>query len=137
MLLENEYERFQSIWKSLAERYHCPIIQNNFEMPYYRLLRNRDVYDIHGTTNFLERLNRLFNQYAQHNNNFYLCDLNYISADYGLRKWLDPFYWYMYKYALAVPAIPYLAYNVANIIKSLYGKNGVENLVQYCLNNNE
>ncbi len=29
----------------------------------------------------------------------------------------------MYKYAVAVPAIPYLSFNVANIIKSLYGKN--------------
>ena len=28
-----------------------------------------------------------------------------------------------YKYALAVPAIPELAFNVANIIKSIYGKN--------------
>lgn len=123
ILLENEYERFEFVWQNLTDRYHCPIIQNNFEMPYYRLLGNRDVYDVHGATNFLERLNRLFYQYAQNNNNFYLCDLNYISADYGLRKWADPFYWYMYKYALAVPAIPYLAYNVANIIKSLFGKN--------------
>ena len=29
----------------------------------------------------------------------------------------------MYKYALAVPAIPYLSFNVANVIKSIYGKN--------------
>jgi FkbH-like protein len=29
----------------------------------------------------------------------------------------------MFKYALAVPAIPSLAFSVANIIKSIYGKN--------------
>ena len=29
----------------------------------------------------------------------------------------------MYKYALNVNAIPYLAFNVANIIKSIFGKN--------------
>ena len=29
----------------------------------------------------------------------------------------------MYKYALAVPAIPELSFNLANIIKSVYGKN--------------
>ena len=29
----------------------------------------------------------------------------------------------MYKHAVAVPAIPYLSFNVANIIKSIYGKN--------------
>ena len=53
----------------------------------------------------------------------YLIDLDYLSSDYGLKKWSDPFYWYMYKYALAVPAIPYLSFNVANVIKSIYGKN--------------
>ena len=29
----------------------------------------------------------------------------------------------MYKYGVAVPAIPYLSFNVANIVKSIYGKN--------------
>ena len=53
----------------------------------------------------------------------YLIDIDYISSDYGLKRWSDPFYWYMYKYALAVPAIPYLSFNVANVIKSIYGKN--------------
>ena len=38
-------------------------------------------------------------------------------------KWSAPNYWHMYKYAVAAPAIPYLAYNVANIVKSVYGKN--------------
>lgn len=49
--------------------------------------------------------------------------MNYISASYGLDKWADPYYWHMYKYAVAVPAIPYLSFNIANIIKSIYGKN--------------
>lgn len=122
-LLDAEMAKFTSVWASLEESYHCPIIQNNFDMPYYRLLGNRDAYDIHGRVNFLSRLNQRFAEYAGKHENFYLCDLNYISADYGLKAWADPFYWHMYKYAVAVPAIPYLAFNVANIIKSLLGKN--------------
>lgn len=122
-LIENEFNKFTAVWRKLTEKYHCPIIQNNFEMPYLRLLGNRDIYDIHGASNFLMRLNAKFYEYAQNNDNFYICDINYISADYGLRKWSDPFYWHMYKYAVAVPAIPYLSFNVANIIKSLLGKN--------------
>ena len=35
----------------------------------------------------------------------------------------DQFYWYMYKYAMSISAIPTLSYNVANIIKAIYGKN--------------
>lgn len=122
-LLNAEQEKFTSIWTSLRERFHCPIIQNNFEMPFYRLLGNKDASDIHGAVNFLTRLNLKFYEYAQENDDFYICDINYISADYGLKEWSDPLYYYLYKYALNVEAIPYLALNVANIIKSIFGKN--------------
>lgn len=122
-LLDAETTKFQSMWERLARVYRCPIVQNNFEMPLYRLLGNRDAYDIHGRVNFLSRLNQRFYAYAQSNENFHICDINYISADYGLREWSDPFYYHMYKYVLHVNAIPYLAFNVANIIKSIFGKN--------------
>lgn len=122
-LLKTEYRKFELIWKNLKDRYNCPIIQNNFEKPYYRLLGNRDTYDIHGKVNFLNRLNQRFAEYAQSHENFYLCDIDYISSDYGLKEWSDPFYFHMYKYALNVNAVPYLSFNVANIVKSLFGKN--------------
>lgn len=122
-LLEAEKNKFYGIWDSLASRYHCPIIQNNFEMPFYRLMGNKEASDIHGKIHFLTRLNMAFYDYAQKHDNFYICDINYISADYGLKEWSDPFYWHMYKYALNVSAIPYLAFNIANIIKSILGKN--------------
>jgi len=122
-LLDGEYKKFESCWETLKERFNCPIIQNNFEMPLYRLMGNKEVSDIHGKVNYLNRLNERFNEYAQSHDNFYICDINYISADYGLGKWHNEFYYHMYKYALDLCAIPYLAFNVANIIKSLFGKN--------------
>lgn len=122
-LLDKEYSKFCGIWDSLTDKYHCPIIQNNFEMPLYRLMGNKDASDIHGAGNFISRLNMQMYEYAQNHDNFYICDINYISADYGLKEWQDPFYWHMYKYAMNVKAIPVLAFNVANIIKSIFGKN--------------
>lgn len=122
-LMKSEMDKYIGIWQNLEKVFHCPIIQNNFDYPFYRLLGNKDASDIHGKTNFINRLNMAFNEYAQKHENFYICDLNYISADYGLQKWSDPFYWHMYKYAVAVPAIPYLSFNIANIIKSVFGKN--------------
>lgn len=94
-----EMEKFEGMWNRLSEVYHCPIIQNNFEMPLYRLLGNRDAYDIHGRVNFLSRLNQRFYAYAQINENFHICDINYISADYGLKEWADPFYWHRVIYS--------------------------------------
>ena len=122
-LLNAEIEKYINIWDQLHEKYACPIIQNNFEMPIYRLLGNKDAADIHGKVNYLSRLNMKFYEYAQTHEDFYICDINYLSADYGLKEWSDPFYWYMYKCALCVDAIPYLAHNVANIIKSIFGRN--------------
>ena len=122
-MLDAEYKKYISVWKSLKEKFNCTIIQNNFEMPMYRLLGNKDASDIHGATNYLNRLNQKFYEYAQTNENFFICDINYISADYGLREWSDPHNWYMYKYALSLYAIPYLSFNVSNIIKSIMGKN--------------
>ena len=123
--------KFQEVWNHLSQTYHCPIIQNNFEYPFFRLMGNKDASDIHGRVNFITMLNCKFYEYAQAHDNFFICDINYLSASYGLDKWSDPYYWHMYKYAMcldaipyvAVPAIPYLSFNVANIIKSIYGKN--------------
>lgn len=115
--------KFLSLWDSLFKKYNCPVIQNNFEYPFFRIMGNRDAYDTHGRVNFVTSLNNEFYEYARSRENFYICDVNYISASYGLDKWADPFYYHMYKYAVAVPAIPYLSFNVANIIKSIYGKN--------------
>lgn len=117
------YRHFEEMWDKLSERYHCPIIQNNFEYPSYRLLGNKDAYDQRGRVNFIQHLNEMFYQYAEKHKNFFIQDIQYLSACYGLDQWADDFYWHMYKYALAVPAIPTLSFNLANIVKSIYGKN--------------
>ncbi len=125
--LEKTYQHFETMWKKLSESYHCPIIQNNFEAPFYRLLGNRDFFDVHGRVSFVNRLNEKFAQYARKAadsaESFFINDINYLSSCYGLDAWSDPLAWHMYKYALCIPAIPSLSFNVANIIKSIYGKN--------------
>lgn len=122
-LLQSEFAHFESLWQKATETYKCPIIQNNFEQPFYRLLGNRDSWDYRGRLNFVSRLNQKFYEYAQNHKNFYINDINYMASCYGLQKWADPFYWHMYKYALCMDAIPEFAYNLVNIIKSIYGKN--------------
>lgn len=122
-MLEGEYARFEAMWKALEQKFHCPIIQNNFDRPNYRLMGNRDIWDPHGRSSFISRLNQKFYAYAAAQEHFYINDIDYLSADYGLTAWGDAFYWHMYKYALCLDAIPSLANSVANIIKSLYGRN--------------
>ncbi|MBR3340128.1 MAG: HAD family hydrolase [Clostridiales bacterium] len=122
-LIEETMGRFEQIWQALSDRFKCTVIQNNFEQPYYRLLGNSDFTNIHGRLNFINRLNDRFCQYAQTHQNFFINDINYVSAVYGIKKWADPGDWYRYKYALSVSAIPDFAFNLARIIKAVYGRN--------------
>ncbi len=122
-LIRKQADHFTVMWDRLRELCHCPVIQNNFDYPFYRLMGNREASDIHGRNYYVNRLNLLFAQYAQEHQDFYIHDINYLSAAYGLERWSAPSYWHMYKYALNMQAIPEFAFNLSHIIKSLFGKN--------------
>lgn len=122
-MLEVEYNRWSMMWNQLAEKFQCTIIQNNFERPNYRLMGNRDIWDYRGASNYVLRLNQKFYDYAQKHNNFYINDIDYLAQDYGISNWNSALYWNMYKYAMNLDAIPYLAKSISDIIKSIYGKN--------------
>ena len=121
--LELEYNKYHSIWDNIKKKYNAVIVQNNFEYPNYRLLGNKDISDIRGLSNFLMRLNNKFYEYAENNQRFFICDINYIAADYGLSKWHSDKLYALYKLPCDLLAFPDIAHNVANIIKSIYGKN--------------
>lgn len=116
-------EHFLRMWERLQSVCRCPLIQNNFEQPPYRLLGNRDASDIHGALRFVRRMNGFVSEYAEKSASFYIDDIDYVSACYGLDRWHDLSVWYLYKYAMALHAIPYLAFNLANIVKAIFGKN--------------
>lgn len=121
--LEAQMNHFRVMWEKLENTYHCPIIQNNFEFPFYRILGNRDSYDPHGKTAFIQRLNMEFARYAAQQEHFYIYDIQYESAAFGLDRWTDPSYWHMYKYAMSMQAIPDFAFHLSHIIKAVFGKN--------------
>ena len=121
--VENEFSRFKQLWEKIRERYGCIIIQNNFEYPSFRLLGNSDATDPRGRVSFVNRLNRKFADYSCAHADLHIQDINYLSACFGLDKWADPMFWHLYKYALSMEAIPCLAFNLSNMIKSLFGKN--------------
>lgn len=120
--LEERFAKLVQMWEAL-ERFHCPIIQNNFELPYYRLLGSRDAYDVHGLSNFIGRLNVKLYDFAQSHDGFFINDINWLAANIGIEKWADTSYWFMYKYAMSLDSIPPLAYQLSAIIRSVFGKN--------------
>ena len=121
--LENEFRSYTEMWDSLEKNFGCPVIQNNFELPSFRLLGNSDAVNIRGRVNFVNRLNALMAEEAAKRTGLYICDLNYVAACYGLDEWHDGTQWYMYKYAFPMQAVPYIAANLAAMIKAVFGKN--------------
>lgn len=121
--LTDQYLHFEKMWERLLAVYHCPVIQNNFEYPGYRLMGNREAVDVRGRISFINRLNLKFAEYAELHDNFYLHDINYAAASYGLDRWADFAYWHMYKYAMSMQAIPEFAFNLSHMIKAIFGKN--------------
>ncbi len=122
-LLDAEYKRFEGMWEHLAAVYGCPLIQNNFEYPRYRVMGNYEAVDPSGMVRFINRLNERFAEYAHTHKSFYIHDINYLSASYGLDRWSDPAFWHMYKYMLSLQAIPEFAFSLSHIMKAIWGKN--------------
>lgn len=122
-LANSQFEHFCMMWEQISANWKCPIIQNNMEYPAYRLLGNQDGVNPAGRVAFVNCLNEKFAAYAREHASFFINDINYQSAAYGLDAWADAYYWHMYKYALSLKAIPWMALNLSNIIKSIYGKN--------------
>ncbi len=121
-LLEKEKTQWQSIWESVAERYHCAIIQNNFDLPPWRLLGNLDSVDPRGLSNFIHELNSFFAMWARTHSGFFIHDQAYVAADYGLSRWHDLSCWHLFKYGMAVNAIPGFCYSLTSMIRSIWGR---------------
>lgn len=117
-----EFARFETAARA-ALGFGCPVILNNFELPAWRVMGNRDAVDARGKVRFVRQLNERLAALAQSTPNLYLNDLAYLQALYGMDRFSDQTAWYAYKYCCAIDCISYLCQSVANIIKSLLGKN--------------
>jgi FkbH-like protein len=122
-LVRNEMSRFQMFWEKIHTGLGAIIVQNNFDLPRLRPMGNLEASVAFGRVNFLQRLNAEFAKYAwNHQSLFLINDIMYLSAQVGLAEWFDYSYWYNYHMALSPIATVTIAQNVANIVKSVYGK---------------
>ncbi|MCR4637967.1 HAD-IIIC family phosphatase [Ruminococcus sp.] len=121
--LNDQFAYFKQVWESLKQHFSCPVIQNNFELPLFRRTGSYDGWSTSGHAAFIQRMNIMLSDYARNTRGLYIHDINYLSAVCGLANWHDAEAWYLYKYAMSTNVIPDLAYSLACIIKSIYGKN--------------
>lgn len=120
--LAAEVLRWQSFWDACCSM-GAIVIQNNFEFPNVRVMGSVEAVDRRGAVRFVRRMNEALARYAEAHRGFLVNDINYLAAELGLDHWFSPTMWYAYQYALDLSAVPALCASIANIIKSLYGKN--------------
>ena len=70
--LQNEFDKFKSIWVNIQKKFNCIIVQNNFEFFLQRELGNLDTVDYRGKNNFILRLNQKFSEFASKEKNFHI-----------------------------------------------------------------
>lgn len=121
--LDELVSKYARMWDTLQSKYDCVIIQNNFEMLPYRILGNMDSVLATGRQYYIEEANRRLRQEINKRRAVFLNDVHYQSAYYGLERWFDDSDWCAFKYPFSRNAFPLVAHNIANIIKSYYGKN--------------
>ena len=117
-----EFSRFQQIWHSLEQNVSCQIIQNNFELPPFRVLGNLDSIAYGGRARFVNRLNLEFTNEALHNSRLFVQDVNALSAALGSRNWFDWERWYSYKIIMTPAASLALARSLTAVVRALYGR---------------
>lgn len=121
--LQEDKHHLLQIWKALEEQYHCTIIQNNCEYFLYRMIGNAARTHENGNVRYIDEINRFISSYTKEHKNFYVNDIHYLSSYVGLKIWNDDRMWNMYKYPMAMSVMPRYALSIANIIKSIFGKN--------------
>ena len=84
--VEEAVSKWRAAWEALAAKFHCPVIQNNFDYLPDRLLGNLDGTDLRGRVNFVRRLNAAFADYARAHAGLYINDICWQSADFGLAR---------------------------------------------------
>lgn len=110
-------------WLGLCDRFHahtpCEIVLNNFHALPTRPMGNLGAKLPWDANNFLRRVNLALGDRAP--NYVHLNDVEGLAAQYGVRHWFDPRYWFHAKQPVSFEAlVPYVR-NTARIIAALFG----------------
>jgi len=120
--IDAELERYKKIWQSIEQNLPAQIIQNNFELPPFAILGNKDVVVSGGATRFLLELNLAFARAAEADSRLLLLDIHRLSAEMGLNQWFDWNRYFSYKILTTIEASAATARSLTSIIRAIYGK---------------
>ena len=120
--VSSELARFTELWEKVHSELGALIVQNNFDLPNFRLLGNLEASQSFGRVNFLMRLNTEFARYARSHSRLLISDIHYLAAEVGLDAWAGNQYWYNFHMAISPVATLALARNLAGMLQAVYGR---------------
>ncbi|MEE8452064.1 MAG: HAD-IIIC family phosphatase [Thermoguttaceae bacterium] len=117
--LRRELDDIRTLWDTLHDRLGCRILQNNFELPPWRLLDNHDVRHPAGPARYVARLNRMLADEAPP---FVLIhDVDHLAATAGRWAFSDERFFHHAKLPCSPECLVDYAHNVASILLAELG----------------
>lgn len=118
--VDEAVQQYISLWSVLKQRSSAYIIQNNADLPPYRVLGNLDGSIYWGASSVLRQFNAKLADSAV--DGVTIFDLDYISSSIGKEQWFESTHWYNSKIAFNMDALGQVAYQSSMLIASIMGK---------------
>lgn len=117
--LRKELDEIRSLWDTLHDRLGCRILQNNFELPPWRLLDNHDARHPAGPARYVARLNRMLADEAPPFVTIH--DVDHLAATAGRWAFSDERFFHHAKLPCSPECLVDYAHNVASILSAELG----------------
>ena len=110
---------YVSLWRRIQQSSKSYIIQNNADLPAYRVLGNYEGTFLQGNINLLRNYNMKLVESVEPG--VAIFDLDYISSLIGKSKWHDLRYWYHSKHAFLPDVTGLVAFEMSKLIGAVKG----------------
>ena len=118
-LVEAELADWSSLWQSVRDRLSCQIIQNNFDLPPWRVLANHEMRHPAGQGHFIAEINAAFSKHAPPFVTIH--DVEHLSACWGKWAWADERFYHLAKIPCDPGCLVDYAHSVASLILAHLG----------------
>lgn len=123
LMIENQISAISNLWKKAEELYpNAVVILNNFDLPPYRHLGNRDAVEASSSLQYILALNQALSRVARAHSKVMIHDLFGLSARVGTQTWFDHANWFSYKQAASPQSIVHWSYSLKSLVGAVYGR---------------
>jgi len=119
-LVDREFEEWSRLWQTAHDTMTSQIVQNNFDLPPWRILGNHEMRHPSSLGRFISLVNQSF--FEQASPYVTIHDVDHLAASAGRWSWGDERYFHHAKIPCAPEYLVDYAHSAASVISSLLGK---------------